>query len=80
MLQWSECEGGSNRSEDGEHYWSCPEKSAGKVFRRRRVVAGDGGSSSEKRGDDDGGVMEWRWRGSGSGVGGDGGAWGEWGR
>ncbi|GKA99421.1 hypothetical protein Tco_0827358, partial [Tanacetum coccineum] len=32
-----------------------------------------------KRGDDDGGVMEWRWGGSGSGVGGDGGAWGEWG-
>ncbi|GJU69848.1 hypothetical protein Tco_1256107 [Tanacetum coccineum] len=26
------CEGGSNRSEDGEHYWSWPEKSAGKVF------------------------------------------------
>ncbi|GJV21236.1 hypothetical protein Tco_1370256 [Tanacetum coccineum] len=37
------CEGGSNRSEDGEHYWSWPEKSAGKVFRRRQwwsVVAG----------------------------------------
>ncbi|GKA69645.1 hypothetical protein Tco_0775709, partial [Tanacetum coccineum] len=32
-----------------------------------------------QRGDDDGGVMEWRWGGSGSGVGGDGGAWGEWG-
>ncbi|GKF86424.1 hypothetical protein Tco_0254251, partial [Tanacetum coccineum] len=41
---WGEWGGGSGGSGDGDHFWSWPEKSAGKVFRRQRwpatVVAG----------------------------------------
>ncbi|GKC45213.1 hypothetical protein Tco_1062935 [Tanacetum coccineum] len=39
---------GSNRSEDGECFWSWPEKSAGKLFRRRRGGGRRWGASPEK--------------------------------
>ncbi|GKD24143.1 hypothetical protein Tco_1230357 [Tanacetum coccineum] len=43
------CEGGSNRSEDGEHYWSWPEKSAGKFSGDGGVAVAGGGGGEWRR-------------------------------